>query len=215
MATQVLPKDHPWSQILTLLGRFQSEDLRSVLSQSWLCYGSTLEHELGPFHLDTLECRIDYITQIYGHSDLSSAERYLRKLLANVEAHLGAHSRSCLDILYALGWNMFLQGKEADAEVIGEDLIERAKAGGSLSAESQGLELSAHAQVYLGKAQLAERNMRDVTDMIGTIHGKDDPWAIRVMLNLEQWLRYWGREDEADQLKAEAWELVGPDDCLD
>ena len=58
---------------------------------------------------------------------------------------------------------------------------------------------------------LAERIMRDVVKKVVHLRGRGNPDLLRIMLLLQGWLRELGRGDDADNLKREIAELIGPD----
>ena len=74
------------------------------------------------------------------------------------------------------------------------------------------LELSAKAQYYLGKHNLAERIIRDAVKKVAEVEERDNSDLLRIVVLLEGWLRGWGRGDDADKLKREMAELIDLED---
>ena len=48
--------------------------------------------------------------------------------------------------------------------------------------------------------------------MVTKYGGMNHPLAIEILINLEKWLRGWGRQEEADELEADVDILVGRDE---
>jgi hypothetical protein len=54
--------------------------------------------------------------------------------------------------------------------------------------------------------------MRDAVKKVADVGERGNPDLLRLMLLLEGWLREWGRGEDADKLKREMAELIGPED---
>ena len=218
MASLILSPLHPWARMWKLLSITDPNQLESLIHQTWQCATDAFEGALCRFHQLTVNYQTDLIYQIYRVRDPTTTERRLRSLLLDCERQCGTSNLSYLSILSTLGYSSLYQGKFQQAEALGMDLSQFAKAtpqSGSLLYEISGLEIAARAQHSIGTNYLAEGGLREAVKMIGTEWGKDDPWAIEIMLLLEKWLLEWNRAEHADRLKAEVVELVGPDGNLD
>jgi hypothetical protein len=111
--------------------------------------------------------------------------------------------------LLTWGWSLNQQGRNVEAVAVGESQLALA-----LDAEVriQALSLIADSHYNLGNQDQAIKRRRESIELIGTT-SRTDPWAIEQMAGLEKWLRTWGRASEADDLKAEIKNLVGPADA--
>ena len=68
------------------------------------------------------------------------------------------------------------------------------------------------AQHGLGKTELAEHHMRAAIKCYVRVVGQRGPFAIKQRLLLESWLREWGRDADADVLRAEINSFVVQED---
>ena len=66
-------------------------------------------------------------------------------------------------------------------------------------------------QFNQGKAVVAEQTMREAIGMIVAQRGMQHPWVVEFMTILEIWLRYWGREDDANIIRKEIGERINND----
>ena len=211
MAGIILSEDHPWFQISRLMTLLTPDHTATALFRSWRCASDAFRRSLGPFSPRSVHCEAVFLYKAYTEDPLD-AERHLRKLLVDCEKAVGSNNRSSLNILYWLGWELLYQKQFVETEAVGQDLLARAQYIKSDKRKIDGLDLCAHAQYYLNKLDLAERNMRDAMRLIADLWGKDSPDYLRNVIELERWLRGWGREGEADKLAQEIAELIGPDD---
>jgi hypothetical protein len=134
----------------------------------------------------------------------------LRELVAQSEHASGVTSSSLTMLMIRLGLNLKDQGEFLKGEELGWQILGRAEITEFQKIEA--LELIAWMQYYQNKMVQAEKTMRDVIDMIVDQWGVTDPWAINNSVYLEQWLRSWGREEDAYKLKADREVLIGKDE---
>jgi hypothetical protein len=143
-----------------------------------------------------------------GRTDLPRAERLLRDILA---------SGVCDPIvgLY-LGYNLNAQGRYREAEQIELDMLSRADQDEShvltTKHKADVLEILAWSQYKLDKRAAAEKNLREVVGICVLEWGTKDSVTIDAMVTLQFFLREWGREAEADQLKLEIDKFIGWDE---
>ena len=110
-------------------------------------------------------------------------------------------------------WDGFCcQRRFAEAEQLGLDVLSQAEEQGLCKQQAEALALLAHSQYLQNKRCLAEENLRHALQLAISLWGRTDPYVLGLMIELEGWLREWGREDEADRLKAEIDEVVGRDE---
>ncbi|KAG4437590.1 hypothetical protein IFR05_006929 [Cadophora sp. M221] len=216
MATKILPKDHPWYQICRSFGMLDIESFEEVIIQSWKCATDTWEERLGSFHTFTLDCRLDFINQVYRSKDLQEGERMLRKLLVQVEQQVPSVSpRLVTRVMMNLGYNVLSQRKNIEAEKIGQAIISLAQRDeGSVDIQDKikALAIVAKSQYNQDKNCLAEMNLREALRLVSDQWGVEDPWAIGYMSDLERWLRKWGREGEAQELKVQRESILKLDE---
>ncbi|KAH9223516.1 hypothetical protein DL95DRAFT_492669 [Leptodontidium sp. 2 PMI_412] len=216
MATRILPKDHPWYQICQAFGMLDVESFEEVIIQSWKCAIDTWEECLGSFHAFSLGNRLDFIYRVYGSKDLLEEEMMLRNLLVQVEEQVLSVFPSLVKrVMVRLGLNVLYQRKYIEAEKIGQAIIslaERDEESIYVEDKIDALEIVARSQYHQDKNGLAEMNLREALRLTSERWGMEDPWAIDFMAVLEGWLRIWGREDEAEELKVRRKSLLKLDE---
>lgn len=216
MATNILPKDHPWYQICQAFGMLDEESFEEVIIQSWKCAIDTWEECLGSFHANSLENRIDFISRVHGSKDLLEEEMMLRKLLVQVEQQTpSAYPKLVTRVMVNLGFNIVDQGKHIEAEKIGQAIIslaERDEESIYIEDKIDALEIVARSQYHQDKNGLAEVNLREALRLASEAWGMEDPWAIDLMTRLEMWLWGWEREEEAEFLKVKKEDLLKLDE---
>jgi hypothetical protein len=209
MSKTVWGGEHLWTQIWRLFGMLEGGALEQVLTQSWRCAIDRFEKALGPFHKSSLNNLIEY--HYYAHNT-GETESRLRRLLVRCETESSIPNEQIISIMNILGWNLFLQRRFAEAEQLGLDSLSQAEEQGLYYQQTQALYLIAHSHCHQNKRCLAEENLRRVIKLAISSWGRTDPIVLDLIVHLETWLREWGREDEADRLKAEIAEATGRDE---
>ena len=74
------------------------------------------------------------------------------------------------------------------------------------------IEILARVQYEQHKNHLAEKNMRIAITSWAERFGPQDTGIINCSVRLEGWLREWGREGDAEELRVKIDEMIGPDD---
>jgi hypothetical protein len=202
--------EHLWTQIWRLLGMLEEEALEQGLKESWRCTNDRFEKALGPFHKSSLHNKLDFFH--YAHSTEEETEPHLRGLLVRCESESSIPNSYITFIMSTLGWNLVGQGRLAEAEQLGLDIISQAEEQGLYVEQAEALSLLAHSQYRQNKRCLAEGNLRHTLQLAISIWGRTDPYVLDVMIILETWLRGWGREDEAERLREEIDEVIGRDE---
>jgi hypothetical protein len=211
VAAIIFPVDHALNQICRLMAVVDPEHHTAVFSQSWKCATDSFGRSLGRLSPTSVRCEIDFVRRVYGVDDPIRAERYLRNCLRECEHGLGRNDRSSLEILCTLGYRLLEQERYVEAEAIGKDMLQRSQFVTSHLAKVDALELSAKVQYYLDNQVLAECYLRDAVKRASDIGERGNPDRLRNMLLLESWLREWARGNDADKLKQEMGDLIGPD----
>lgn len=78
--------------------------------------------------------------------------------------------------------------------------------------EIMALEHLANSQYHLGNSLGAENSLKASISLISGAKGERDPKVIANMTLLENWLRHWGRDAEADDIKAQINVLTAQDE---
>jgi len=210
LSTAITPRDHPWFHIWQLIGMIEEDSIDEALIDLWRCITDSFDKNLGQFHNTSLWNRISFFGMVYSPRD---AETLFRKLLAQWEDNeqYGTNSRT-LDILVYLVNNLFKQNRFAEAEKLGLDAICRAENPCFFLEMIALLQLIAMAQRCQNKQPLAENNLRRAIQIASNVWHITEPVVIDLMARLEYWLRGWGRNEEADRLRAEIDAAIGRDE---
>jgi Clr5 domain len=207
----LLTKDCPFGRILRLISMLEIDSLEQGLTEAWRCALNGFEKALGGLRTTSLDINLNFVLRVYGHLSHSVAEAHLRRLLAQTEKE-SRISKPTLDVMVSLAWNLYDQNKFAVAGQIGLDILSEAGGKGWYGLETGALELLARSQHQQDNKSSAEKNLRQSIQCTCETWGMADPLTIGRMIVLLEWLREWGREEEADQLQAEITEATGRDD---
>jgi hypothetical protein len=210
LSKTVWSREHLWNEIWRLIGMLEGELLEQVLIRSWRCTVDRFEKALGPFHISSLDNNLTFLCG--AHIIDEEAEPHVRRLLVQCESESSVPISHILFTKDNLGGNLLRQNRFAEAEQLLLDIVSQAEEKGLHDQRSQSLGLLAQSQYYQNKRCLAEKNLRQAIQLSISKWGRTDPYALHLMLNLGAWLRKWGREDEADRLKAEIREGTGRDE---
>jgi hypothetical protein len=214
MAATVIARKHPWGDICQLLSELDAESLEQALVQSWRCTINAFENFLGPFNQLTLGAHLQFIHHVYASTDLLEEERLLRELLAQCE-HASITTVPTTGIILNLMRNMIAQGRYTEGEQLGLVVLSRAQDDWGIISVIENiivLKFMAQSQYQQHQVKAAEGSLRMAIEMVTEYGGMNHPLAIEIMVNLEEWLRGWGRQEEADELQAKIDKLVGRDE---
>ncbi|KAL2073220.1 hypothetical protein VTL71DRAFT_10544 [Oculimacula yallundae] len=207
MAIEILPKEHPWSQICRSLGTLDIDIFEEVITQSWKCELDISTGYLGLFSRSSIGTRLEFIRRVYGSKDVHQEGKMLQELLKQAEIQVpSASPRAVSSIMVKMGYNLTYQERYSEAEKIGKEILSWfSRDGGSVDVTNkiEALRLVAECQYLQYKDNLAEMNLKEALRLAVEAWGPNDAFATEIALRLETWLREWGREDEADELKAQ------------
>ena len=202
MAATVIRTNHPWKDILVILGSVDLDQLNDTICTAMLAMVRVHERNLGRFHRETFLILQEYLALKHG-DDLGDTEREFRALIAEIKQTLGDCSQ-LFQVMGLLSMNLRHQNRLVEAEALSLDLFERSTKEG---VEAQDV-IKAHAylaiaQYRLGKQVEAEHNMREAARLDLQRESAADPvvWAVGRLSQLEKWLREWGRHEDADNLR--------------
>ena len=213
MSATVTTEGYPWGQICRLLGELDSESLNQAMAQAWKCTTDTFDNTLGTSHRLAVSVRLDYIKRVYGITDYLEEERHLRRLLAQFG---GIPGHSTPRVMLNLAHNLNRQGRYDEAEKMAQEvrsLIQQYKIYAGRIVESiESLKIVSRSQFNKGKTLVAEQNMQEAIRMIVDQWGIQHSWVPEFMILLEGWLRSWGRDEDANQLRRKIERLIGKDE---
>jgi len=211
-ASVILPDDHPWKLICEYLGKIERDQLEDSLFRFWEAAIDASARNLGRFHAMSTSYYINYMSRRYAF-DKPQEELLLRGFLEDCKRTCGDTSSNICRILFSLSDNLSMQDRWADVEVVTEELVARSRvAEGQVYNVISGLESLAESQYHLNKPELAEKNLKEAIDLTVSEEGERDLNVVPNLTMLEEWMREWGREEEADKLKKELEGLIGKDD---
>jgi len=232
MATIILREraNHPWFKVWHLLGMVEMETIADVTLQSWKCTSTALQNNVGRYTKEAVDCYIDYIQGAYT-SDNATTNDYVAE-----ESLLRSFLQECLQVfedpreipsivVFNLGINLNRQGRFAEAEVLAKNILMNAQFRirelgliegpiytGLFQEEIRGYFLQARAQYWQGKFDVAEKNVRAAIACADNMEGANNPFSVNKRVLLESWLREWGRDADADAVKAYNDSLLSGED---
>jgi hypothetical protein len=212
LVTTILPREHLCRHICISVS-YTDPDQNEVVMRSWRCLTDSLIRTGGRFSYSSVMSEIDFICQVHKSSDPQRAEQLLRKVLANYEQVSMKLDNAALYITGTLVQSLYAQGKYAEMEALLEDTLLQARKEETLSMEREAaclayLAWSRHKQYKNGPA---EESMRSAITLYAKWRGERHPTVIRCCRRLEEWLREWNRNAEADQLLCKIDEMIGSD----
>jgi hypothetical protein len=214
MSAKVIRKGHPWGEICRLLGELNLESLDQAMAQIWKCTIDIFASELGMFNPFAVSVRLDYIKRVYGSTNYHKEEQHLRGLLAQFEG-VPQHTtpRVMLNLAHTLNrLGRYCEAEEMALKALG--LLQKYEmyAGSIVEKAIESLKIVSRSQFHLGQILEAEQTMREAIRMIVGKWGKQHPWVPEFKNVLEDWLRGWGRDEDANILRTEIEESMGKDD---
>ena len=196
--------EHPWLKIWTLIGSIDRNHLRAAINQSWKCTSDAFDNNIGRFNESALICYLEYIRHTF---NIFEEEIQLRHLLSNCEQ--GNHDViHIINIMFSMASNLSRQQRYAECEVFALRLLAQARAIQDYQGMVMGLNYVCRTQYRLGKWELAKGTALEAIELITREKGATNPLVINLKWDLTKWLREWGRDAEADRLKAEIEELI-------
>lgn len=200
---------HPLGRIYRLLLELDQQSLPQAMATAWWRTSDTFDRTLGPCSSLAVSVRLDYIKRVHGVKDYVEEERLLRTLLAQLN---GTLHPSVPRVILNLAHNMNKQGRYDHARDLAGGvlvLIGRHKEYADKTVEriesQKIMAISHHAQRSMSDAESTQRcAIRLVEDAWGRQHA----WFAEFMNVLETWLRGWGRNVEANIVRAEITELM-------
>ena len=202
MAAQLFAVDHPWGQILSLMGIVEEPCLRSAMGEAFKCSNDALKHHVGQFHRDVLKCYCRYINVQF---DPTTAEKLLLDLLEKAEQEYENSDHRISNLRGEYAWCLYGQRRYIEAvEIINCEFVP--------SRDFWKLEILAWCFYQMGQTYEAEMKIREAIESAEQIMGRNHPEKLDYMLTLSDWLLEWGRVDESNQLKGEITSLIEPDD---
>lgn len=205
---------HPWGRIFLLLGNLDEASLEQALIKAWQCNNDALDRGLNPFSDAGLLTRLNHIHHVYETYDGQEAEQLLWIVYDEYERASDKTATQIPTIMLSLGHSMLAQGKYEETENMGLGILSRARDEPRISFNLRvdAMVLTARAQYYQRKNDLAESSMREAIRTLADIWGHACPLSTRYVNLLESWLREWGRDEDAAELKRVADLVIGLDE---
>lgn len=208
MSMSINGKDSMCSRIFQLLDEIDLESLSHTMKQGWMCITDMFDRILGLSHRLAVSVRLDYVKRIM-ITDHSEEERVLRDILAQIESP-PVHSTP--RVMLNLAHNLNRQGRHDEAGEVAlkvSSMLQRYQIYAGRVAEGiESLKVLSCSQFIQGRAEDAELTMRRAIQTIVDQWGRRHPWALEFMNVLEDWLRGWDREEDADALWIEIKRVI-------
>ena len=208
MSVTTLLSNQPFCEVFALLGLIRSCQLRDVLAQSQKSLIDSFERRLGTYHEWTLRFRRKLIKAEYFRFRPSHAEILLRRLLCECESCLGPGDLIVLIIKFDLSDALMLQNRFAEAEEITQEVTQRAEANWYPGLLMNSFDLLSSSQHHQGKCDLAESSLKRSIHLGSMMNDWQDGFVIHQVVRLENWLREWGRHEEASQIRESTSKFV-------
>jgi hypothetical protein len=205
-----IKKDDLCTRVYQLLDGVDQASLLQVIAQGWKCATDVFDDSLGSSHRLAVSVRLDYVKRVMLNNHLEE-ERLLRGLLSQF-SRFPAHPTP--RVMFNLAHNLIRQGRHDEAETTALEvstMLQRHELyAGRDSEKIESLKILSHCRFLQGKAFEAESTMREAINLIGNQWGQQHPWALEFMSVLENWLRCWGRDEDADVLHCTTATLLRP-----
>lgn len=211
-----LSMNHTWTNICQYFAVLDFSDFRATMVQSWRCAVDVIEKNIGS-NDSTIAMKAIFIERACG-TDYVSQQYQLQKL------HEICAQFDNIEIVYQafrisinLAWNAYKQGQYVEGEKLALKILKKLDMEGDLRSafeyfKPEIFRVLAYFQFSLDSREEAEWNMRMAIKFIVEQKGINNPQAIGQMAELQRWLDYWGRHEEAVELKAEIERLIGYDE---
>ncbi|KAH6699080.1 heterokaryon incompatibility protein-domain-containing protein [Leptodontidium sp. MPI-SDFR-AT-0119] len=211
LATYITSSGQPWGRVFRLIGTLDESSLEQAIARSWQCNNDALDDGLSQFSDLGLLARLNHIRNVHGTSDSQEEERLLRQLLQECECSSPKSDMQIPTIMVSLAHCMMAQGRYLEAESLSLEIMARSRKESRITLNSRvdAIVLAARAQYHQHKTELAESSIREAICLLVDEWGKTGPLAIQYMNTLEGWLREWGREKDADDLKVTVDLVIG------
>lgn len=215
MSEMVPLEGRPWGQILRLLGKIDLDSSEGAIARAWECITDACDRKLSSQSPLAVSIRLDYIKRVCAINNHSEEERLLQKLLKELPKE-GIPSLAIPRVKLNLAHNMSRQGHYLKAETLAlqvQQLLCRDAIHDEEHAKRiECLKIIAYNQFKRGCSEHAEENMRKAITMIVNKLGPHHSWVSEFKNVLEDWLRGWGRVEDADELWKEIEKSVGQDE---
>jgi len=208
IARLLFAEEHPWRQMFSEIGHLDNSHSEVILAEAWRCICDTLAGSFGQFDRTTVAYYTHYIRRVYR----ADGTPQIHNLLIQGQKELGQYDVALLDIKNAYGNILSSQGRTAEAITLMEEALIGYKKIGYHWMIFASLYLISCCRYDLGHKYEAESKLREAIKVSELSHTKFDSTILRLKGKLEQWLREWGRVSEAEAVKAELDERLGPDD---
>ncbi|KAG4434245.1 hypothetical protein IFR05_010264 [Cadophora sp. M221] len=215
MAAVVIGSQLPWNRLCRLLGMLEAESLDQAIITSWKCTNDALRSGLGRFSESSIKADLCFLEYVHGSQNQVEEERLLRTLLSEFEKTLGTSNPLVMKVIIRLAQNQLHQRNNQEAEDLANDILSAALDRNSqvtVVMQMKVLSVLAASQYRRKAFHSAEKSIRRAIKITRDEWGVGNPWIIRYMTVLEEWLREWGRIEEVDELRMEIDSVVGLDD---
>jgi hypothetical protein len=207
--------NHPLLMFWHLLSRNKLDLLNnfpSLYQRLLQCTHAQFRAHLGQFHRTTSDIYMDFIGGTYDGTSRTT-EQLQRLYLdecrdALCDQHpvvLGAALHLATTLLHG---EQYVEAQEIGLKVAASCCLEVKLGSGNIVA----LGVVAIAQRHLGKLESAESSMREAVRLAEQEWSKHDILVIELLTILQQWLREWERNIEADELDIDIERRTGRDD---
>ena len=205
MSALILPKQHPFNQILPRLIRLDMSLLKYTLITANESQLDRFSRSLGRFNWATLAIELDLLKLKSLDGAAHTTKAYLT-LLQAIELALDASDRRVLITRGELAQYYLYEGSFIGAIEIAQGIVDVAAQIGPVLASP--LYTLSYAQYKLSMTTLAEQNLRQAIHTQAKCYGWEDGDVLDHMSELEDWLEEWERPAEAAEVRRQRYKIV-------
>jgi hypothetical protein len=211
MAATILPGLHPLRHIFNSLSSLDRGLTEDAVTCAWESFLDVFEQAQGASSATVILCRGNYIYRIGTVRDPVVAEYELHAMVKVCKEVDGRLDYRYAQAMLGLAKFLWFRGRYADAEAAAKEAIHCADVGNYRLAKGMwcnGMETLAAIQYQNFDDELAESTLRQLIDVNGNTWGWQDERTLRLLTQLEKWLRKFGKHDEAADVSEQIAEVL-------
>ena len=224
-ALRMLGPKHPialiWGFTYSYLSEADSDMILPAIRSAYASAVDGFKYALGPLHMSVIESRSLYITHVLFYHDREKSLSELREILHGCEENFrGPEDLRSLEALLHLA-DALTRSREAPCQEfldVAAEILEKTKRRGFPLRWLPFYQGEAHyfigvGQMKVGKVESGESHLSKAININVAAFGAQDVGLQRFQLELESWLRRWGRTEAADLVgrkRRAALQLIEP-----
>ena len=202
IGTSTLGQQHPLPRVAGFLLRLDSSDIAEVSAKCLQAFNDQYEDVLGPMHTTSLSIRL---------LERRTTDGNFGDLLRRCQSDLGMSDARTINVYLRLLQKLFDSGdygrcaRECDKMLNHTHRIQNSIFPANVRADA--LEVLAHCDMMSSNRDLAIVHLREAIDIRISVFGSLDGLARRWLVQLQDWLTLYGREEEIAEAQR-WWDLM-------